>query len=156
MIFRGSAQIEGILPKGPYLPCVSMAGGALLAGYHRNVNPWFNAKETPMCLQWSYVSFALNHRLGLIIKHGHLIVAKMHSFRLLLCIVNYVWCWTVCSYISIWNTICWINTEVNWSLSLFANNSLKSNVTVFQRVIINYDWFLKRLIEIVTARLFLI
>ena len=27
--------IEGILPKGPYLPCVSMAGRALLAGYHR-------------------------------------------------------------------------------------------------------------------------
>ena len=26
---------EGILPKGPYLPCVSMAGRALLAGYHR-------------------------------------------------------------------------------------------------------------------------
>ena len=25
--------IEGILPKGPYLPCVSMAGRALLAGY---------------------------------------------------------------------------------------------------------------------------
>ena len=29
--------IEGILPKGPYLPCVSMAGRALLAGYHRYV-----------------------------------------------------------------------------------------------------------------------
>ena len=27
------AYIEGILPKGPYLPCVSMAGRALLAGY---------------------------------------------------------------------------------------------------------------------------
>ena len=27
-------HIEGILPKGPYLPCVSMAGRALLAGYH--------------------------------------------------------------------------------------------------------------------------
>ena len=27
--------IEGILPKGPYRPCVSMAGRALLAGYHR-------------------------------------------------------------------------------------------------------------------------
>ena len=27
--------IEGILWKGPYLPCVSMAGRALLAGYHR-------------------------------------------------------------------------------------------------------------------------
>ena len=26
--------IEGILPKGPYLPCVSMASRALLAGYH--------------------------------------------------------------------------------------------------------------------------
>ena len=25
---------EGILPKGPYLPCISMAGRALLAGYH--------------------------------------------------------------------------------------------------------------------------
>ena len=28
--------IEGILPKGSYLPCVSMAGRALLAGYHRS------------------------------------------------------------------------------------------------------------------------
>ena len=28
-------HIEGILPKGPYLPCVSMAGRSLLAGYHR-------------------------------------------------------------------------------------------------------------------------
>ena len=26
---------EGILPKGPYRPCVSMAGRALLAGYPR-------------------------------------------------------------------------------------------------------------------------
>ena len=38
---------EGILPKGPYLPCVSMAGRALLAGYHR-VGRWcrsfFNAE----------------------------------------------------------------------------------------------------------------
>ena len=32
------AYIEGILPKGPYLPCVSMAGRALLAGYPRHVN----------------------------------------------------------------------------------------------------------------------
>ena len=27
-------QFDGILPKGPYLLCVSMAGRALLAGYH--------------------------------------------------------------------------------------------------------------------------
>ena len=32
-----NVYIEGILPKGPYLPCVSMAGRALLAGYHRYV-----------------------------------------------------------------------------------------------------------------------
>ena len=29
------AYIEGILSKGPYLPCVSLAGRALLAGYPR-------------------------------------------------------------------------------------------------------------------------
>ena len=29
--------IEGILPKGPYLPCVSMAGRALLTGYPRHL-----------------------------------------------------------------------------------------------------------------------
>ena len=31
-------DIEGILQKRPYLPCVSMAGRALLAGYHRYVH----------------------------------------------------------------------------------------------------------------------
>ena len=35
---KRQAFIEGILPKGPYLPCVSMAGRALLAGYHRYLN----------------------------------------------------------------------------------------------------------------------
>ena len=32
-----NVNIEGILPKGSYLPCVSMAGRALLAGYPRYV-----------------------------------------------------------------------------------------------------------------------
>ena len=36
-----NVYIEGILPKGPYLPCVSMAGRALLAGYHRYVTMQF-------------------------------------------------------------------------------------------------------------------
>ena len=36
--WRHIRHIEGILPKGPYLPCVSMAGRALLAGYHRYYN----------------------------------------------------------------------------------------------------------------------
>ena len=30
-------ELESILPKGPYLPCVSMAGRALLAGYPRTM-----------------------------------------------------------------------------------------------------------------------
>ena len=34
---RFHSHSEGILPKGPYLPCVSMAGRALLAGYHRQM-----------------------------------------------------------------------------------------------------------------------
>ena len=37
------AYIKGILPKGPYLPCVSMAGRALWAGYHRHVQ-WQKSK----------------------------------------------------------------------------------------------------------------
>ena len=40
-----SVYIEGILPKWPYLPCVSMAGGALLAEYPRHV-----VERTEFCL----------------------------------------------------------------------------------------------------------
>ena len=32
---RQETLINGILPKGPYLPCLRMADRALLAGYHR-------------------------------------------------------------------------------------------------------------------------
>ena len=34
-VFTIPHNMEGILPKGPYLPCVSMVGRALLAGYPR-------------------------------------------------------------------------------------------------------------------------
>ena len=34
-LFEEKAYYKGILPKGPYLPCASMAGKALLAGYPR-------------------------------------------------------------------------------------------------------------------------
>ena len=34
-------KVKGILPKGPYLPCVSMAGRVLLAGYHRSMGEIF-------------------------------------------------------------------------------------------------------------------
>ena len=39
------AYIEGILPKGPYLPCVSMAGRVLLAGYPLDTNLIVSSKE---------------------------------------------------------------------------------------------------------------
>ena len=38
--------IEGILPKGPYLPCVSMTDRALLARYYRNVSIAFSEEGT--------------------------------------------------------------------------------------------------------------
>ena len=44
-------HIEGILPKGPYLPCVSMVGRAPLAGYHRYIR-W-------MSLHWWYFKIGL-------------------------------------------------------------------------------------------------
>ena len=44
LIHSNRTHFEGILPKGPYLPCVSMAGRALLAGYHR-FSKWKNMTE---------------------------------------------------------------------------------------------------------------
>ena len=37
--WHGQPDIEGILRKGSYLPCVSMAGRALFAGYHWYTDP---------------------------------------------------------------------------------------------------------------------
>ena len=50
---RRASHIEGIaLPKGPYLLCVSMAGRALLAGYHRHVHAISVNKFNGNCLQY--------------------------------------------------------------------------------------------------------
>ena len=61
--------IEGIPPKGPYLPCVSMAGRTLLAGYHRYAKRlsrlgWFLNKWQILFPQiWipSFITLQLNH-----------------------------------------------------------------------------------------------
>ena len=52
-IFWEFSHIEGILPKGPYLPCVSMAARALLAGYHdfRIMYSYYNATLTVTIFQ---------------------------------------------------------------------------------------------------------
>ena len=47
--------IEGILPKGPYLPCVSMAGRAPLAGYPRHSHSGrmvFLYRDAPCTSYW--------------------------------------------------------------------------------------------------------
>ena len=52
-------HFEGILPKGPYLPCVSMAGRALLAGYPRFVT--FTPPPPNHCLneKWIIMNISL-------------------------------------------------------------------------------------------------
>ena len=43
--FRHPADMDGILPKGPYPPCLCMPDRALLAGYHRHVQ-WFSPTQS--------------------------------------------------------------------------------------------------------------
>ena len=49
-------QIEGILPKGPYLPCVGMADMALLTGYHSDIH----TAELPSILVISHTSLRIS------------------------------------------------------------------------------------------------
>ena len=42
-------QIDGILPKGPYLPCIRMADRALLAGYPPNDGPGYWQVYASLC-----------------------------------------------------------------------------------------------------------
>ena len=51
------AYIEGILPKGPYLLCVSMAGRALSAGHYRYViwiSNWCDAQIISCFQTWQH------------------------------------------------------------------------------------------------------
>ena len=43
-------QIDGILPKGPYPPCLRMVDRPILAEYPRNIGPIF--QEAVCCLLW--------------------------------------------------------------------------------------------------------
>ena len=59
----GNQYIEGILPKGPYPPCVSMAGRALLAGYTRYIsNEYWH--------RWLYVGTFLRNKHHLQAQNG--------------------------------------------------------------------------------------
>ena len=50
---NATPHVEGILPKGPYLPCVSMAGRALLAGYPRCILEHNEQYKTKKGLRWN-------------------------------------------------------------------------------------------------------
>ena len=58
-------DFEGILPKGPYLPCISMAGRAFLAGYHRFVQTFYIAddykvrKISTSCVTYFFYEFVV-------------------------------------------------------------------------------------------------
>ena len=50
-------HFDGILPKGPYPPCLCMADRALLAGY-----PWFPVHlQILLLLVWVYATFAVEY-----------------------------------------------------------------------------------------------
>ena len=73
-------EFDGILPKGPYLPCVSMAGRALLAGYrqiHRSLvnspqkDQWRGALMFSLICAWMN-GWVNNHEAGdLRCHHSH-------------------------------------------------------------------------------------
>ena len=87
----GSSYLEGILPKGPYLPCVSMAGRALLAGYPR---------PHPVCLYWAFSEKRSCHkeaRLYSHYRHTHTELARRSDLVLYLslsCFITCLW-WIV-------------------------------------------------------------
>ena len=54
--------IEGILPKGPYLPCASMVGRALVAGYPRYIILWCNYNIITLCVLWEFPLTVATHR----------------------------------------------------------------------------------------------
>ena len=65
--------IAGILQKGPYLPCVSMAGRALLAGYHRYVreihqSPVVSLTKGQLCGLWRFLWCQPKHTVEQTIK----------------------------------------------------------------------------------------
>ena len=59
-------HIEGMLPKGPYLPCVIMAGRALLAGY-----PRYQSKNSQKAFCTLLFRWAMDCIFGVLWKRYH-------------------------------------------------------------------------------------
>ena len=67
---RGRPYIEGILPKGPYPPCLRMADRALLAGYPRYGLgvPSYYIKNGPGSMRESDYRY-VNHSLSISVQY---------------------------------------------------------------------------------------
>ena len=86
----GRTQIEGILPKGPYLPCVSMADRALLAGYPRLIGVWTHEYTPYLALTDGW---AIGRLLcGFLEKINHVIMV-LHCTSLYMAMANRWSCW---------------------------------------------------------------
>ena len=81
-------HIEGILPKGPYLPCVSVAGRALLAGYPRIIgshcsitnhrtNSWFVPSQWETALLCNGIFHWLGENLESALNYDIILQATM-------------------------------------------------------------------------------
>ena len=89
------SQFEGILPKGPCLPCVSMAGRALLAGY-----PWIQFTVIPLLA------------LALLQNFTHHTIAELWCLVQKSVVIGNVWC------VKRWLTAEW-NFEHVWTVEHF-------------------------------------
>ena len=114
------SHIEGILPKGPYLPCASMAGRALLAGYPRwQIGPfWQDTLDILLCLRLLVYS-------AVIWKSHTFMCKKITEY----CFTLTWWNVYVCFKTSRWwmSSAPWVHTEVNSSQNTLWTFTSHSN-----------------------------
>ena len=83
--------VEGILPKGPYPPCLRMADRALLAGYPRCVRDWHRVSV------WCQINKLINKKTKYEFS-CHQLIETHHQVNifitLLSCINIPLYCWT--------------------------------------------------------------
>ena len=78
-----NAQHEGILPKGPYPPCLPMADRAILAGYPRTVvrgDTFASRHNTSNIIHYCIQYNKRNGRLWSHIRHPHLIFFSISGY----------------------------------------------------------------------------
>ena len=93
-----SAYIEGILPKGPYPPCLRMADRALLAGYPRYMHCWTGSPSVEI-LAYHLFGVKLLSKPQITSDQSH---PKDHHNEITL----ESYCWSLCCH-SVQGQMCW-------------------------------------------------